>query len=365
MQLAEMKLKCTECSETRSSDAPLAAHMKCHKEPGMHACDNCSYKSNEKSHLRNHLKHTRHTGTFKEYFCTNCRIEFESEEEEKRHKETHNQQGHIFECPICGYKGKTKDIIEQHMTCHDGEEEDSEFTCQDCAFQAMNRDQLIVHLGTTHDKHTCIFCNMICNGRNELNNHIKDSHKSNTQNKHILFANSNLFVKCYTCDTEFSNQDDLKRHIKEEHKTYRPCPKFQRSQCDYDDECDLRHIVLNQGEHICFKCGIIETSKTELFKHITKKHGDIPCHKFQTNQCDFGSSKCMFSHKVNKHKKGQHELIPHQDFQNRRQITAPPETNLHQWQGSHQKNPVNQDIMALMTQMQRCLTTIQKQMMSQ
>ena len=131
--------------------------------------------------------------------------------------------------------------------------------------------------------------------------------------------------------------------------------------CDYDDECDCRLIVLDQGEHICFKCGHIETSTTELFKHITKKHGDVPCHKFQTNQCNFGAQ-CLFSHKVNKHKKGQHEHLPQQDFHNHRQIIAPPDMNIHQLQGSHQKNFLNKDLMTEMTEMQKCLQRCRKMM---
>ena len=245
--------------------------MRCHKEPGMHACDNCSYKSNEKSHLRNHLKHTRHTGTFKEYFCTNCRIEFESEAEEKRHKETHNQQGHIFECPICGYKGKTKGIIEQHMTCHDREEEDSEFTCKDCAFQAMNRDQLIVHLGTTHDKHTCIFCNIICNGRNELNIHIEKTHRKKPE------------IPCTVCNLLFKNLDDLSKHttiahtslsnFKEKQTSYKPCDYFLEDRCT-DEECRFNHTKLLQGQQICYKCGKTFTTKRGLLKHIEDTHGN-------------------------------------------------------------------------------------------
>ena len=80
---------CTECNETRSSEVNLAAHMTCHREQGIHTCDNCSYQSNEKTHLRNHLKHTRHTGTQREFVCHDCRMELKSEEELRNHKEKH------------------------------------------------------------------------------------------------------------------------------------------------------------------------------------------------------------------------------------------------------------------------------------
>ena len=92
-KLPKQKLNCTECSETRSSEAPVAAHMSCHREPGMHKCDNRTYKSNENRFLRNHLKHTQHAGTFRKYVCHDCRLEFNSEQEEKNLMENHEQDG--------------------------------------------------------------------------------------------------------------------------------------------------------------------------------------------------------------------------------------------------------------------------------
>ena len=166
----------------------MAAHMSCHREPGMNKCDDCSYKSNEKTHLRNHLKHTRHTGTFKEYVCHECRLEFYSAQEEKNHMETHALDGATaaqtdqrrieFKCPICGFTARTESKIEKHMACHDNNEEDSTFLCRDCSFQSMNRDQLLELLETKHNKYICDTCNIACASRNNLNKHIAQSHKS-------------------------------------------------------------------------------------------------------------------------------------------------------------------------------------------
>ena len=130
----QSRFNCTECSETKISEITLAAHIKCHEEPGENTCDDCTYQSNNRSELRNHLKKTRHTGTQKEFVCHECRLEFHSEEEERTHMNDHVPDGATasnsdqryqeqeeveFECPICGFTGKTKSKIEKHMTCHD------------------------------------------------------------------------------------------------------------------------------------------------------------------------------------------------------------------------------------------------------
>ena len=172
-------------------------------------------------------------------------------------------------------------------------------------------------------------------------------------------TNSGKILKCYTCREEFSDRDVLRHHIREVHGTYKPCRKFQNDRCDNDeDECDFNHIVLEQGKHICYKCGQIEGSKTNLLKHVTKKHGDIPCHKFQTNQCDFGSERCLFSHKVS-------TPTSQQGFQEPPQRNAPPEVNIVLPIVPHQKGLTNQDIMTMMTEMQMNLNIIQKQIMRQ
>ena len=107
-----------------------------------------------------------------------------------------DHDGAAFECPICGHTGNTKSKIEKHMECHDKDEEDSTFLCADCSFQSMNRDQLLEHLETKHDKHICNICNIACKSGNDLNKHTAQSHKS-----------------------------------------HKPCREFATISCDYKSEC--------------------------------------------------------------------------------------------------------------------------------
>ena len=64
-------------------------------------------------------------------------------------------------------------------------------------------------------------------------------------------------------------------------------------------DCLFHHKVLQEGEHICYKSGLIFLSTTDLIKHIKGTHGNTICHKFLRGQCTF-NSKCLFSHSVSK-----------------------------------------------------------------
>ena len=163
-----------------------------------------------------------------------------------------------FECPICGYTRNTKSQIEKHMNTHDEEEEDSR--CQECSYQTNNRDQLSEHIA-----------------------------KANKQ------ANQATF-KCTPCQLDFRNQREMNIHNRNIHrKSFKPCRNFPSNNCEYDSDCNFYHVILEQGEHICYKCADVFKDKTLLMNHISKEHGQEICKKFLENKCHFGY-KCLLRH---------------------------------------------------------------------
>ena len=64
---------------------------------------------------------------------------------------------------------------------------------------------------------------------------------------------------------------------------------------EYDNECHFHHVILNQGEHICYKCGEICNNKTLLMRHITSEHGKEQCKKIAAGSSNFGD-RCLFKH---------------------------------------------------------------------
>ena len=69
-----------------------------------------------------------------------------------------------------------------------------------------------------------------------------------------------------------------------------------KDKCDFDSDCVFNHAKLNVGQHICYMCGDIFTSKRFLMLHIKAKHGNTPCHKFPKGQCSFNDNTCIYRH---------------------------------------------------------------------
>ena len=155
---------------------------------------------------------------------------------------------HRFHCPICGLGRRTKGQVEQHVNINDKPEEDSQFNCKDCQFQTMNRDQLYQHIEMIHKKFECNLCNTFFNTRKDINVHKHETHR----------------------------------------KIYKPCRDFPSKNCEYGRECSFYHVILNQGDYICFKCGDIFKKKSHLLDHIKSDHGQETCKRFQEDKCTFG-----------------------------------------------------------------------------
>ena len=117
-----------------------------------------------------------------------------------------------------------------------------------------------------------------------LAEHMKNLHKVEKE-----------IIKCKHCELGFESKPEIKNHMKEAHKSYKLCRNFPHNRCEYDTECSFRHIILEQGKHICYRCGKISNSKTEMMKHVKETHGNIICKKFLQNECNFGS-RCLFKH---------------------------------------------------------------------
>ena len=144
--------------------------------------------------------------------------------------------------------------IIKHMKTHDMNEEDCSYNCTVCSYQSMNRDQLTEHIERTHEtENICKTCNKNCSSKAELDNHIYENHMS-----------------------------------------YKPCKNFPTNNCEYDDECRYRHVILKQGEQLCYKCGDKFSGKSFLLNHIKNMHND-PCRKHIEGKCSYGT-RCVFKH---------------------------------------------------------------------
>ena len=95
--------------------------------------------------------------------------------------------------------------------------------------------------------------------------------------------------------TKLPTKSELMEHIKS-HRSYKLCKKYAVNQCGPQSECRYQHSILPPGVHICYKCGVISSSKTDIMKHIKSSHGTEICFNFLLNKCEFIN--CMFSHSI-------------------------------------------------------------------
>ena len=232
----KISIKCKECSFTCGSMNELEEHKR----------TVCSEALIQRL-IEEDSEHTEEDNTEEE-------VETSEQGEDWVQQGRHKKK---FECPICGLGRKTKLQIEQHMRSHDKAEEDSQFTCDQCAYQTINHDQYKEHKERAHTQ-------------KEFN--------------------------CIQCETKFRTKEAMNKHKKVTHRTnYKPCQNFPLNNCEYDGDCNFYHVLLNQGQHICYKCGKISENKTLMMKHIISTHGEEECKRYMDNKCTYGE-KCFFKH---------------------------------------------------------------------
>ena len=191
------------------------------------------------------------------------------------------------------------------------------FPCEVCPKEFQQKNHLISHM-KNHESaagsHACPSCQEVCSSKADLTNHLMKHtdgdwpcHKCPLQfntrearEKHTNIAhNSNPNNECKFCGMNFVTRNTLNQHTMGNHSSFRPCSKFAINKCEFDNDCRFNHVILHEGQYICFKCGTIFSNKTAMIKHVIEKHGGIPCENFLKNQCRFPSSQCFFSHNVN------------------------------------------------------------------
>ena len=80
------------------------------------------------------------------------------------------------------------------------------------------------------------------------------------------------------------------------HKSHKPCRNYATGPCEHQsEECQFNHIILQRGQHICYKCGKTFKTQTDLINHIKITHGKELWLKFQRGECQHGN-RCIFTH---------------------------------------------------------------------
>ena len=271
---------CKICDQRNIHEMAIEIHLKSHKEEGIFKCEDCSFQTNTITILKNHTSQLKHSYTVKvqDFICEPCGIEFETENELKRHKETH----------------KTSNDLK----------------CKICAQDFTSKTQLRIHMREMH--------RMLREDWQELQTDENTPETRNIQDNEI--AN----ICCKFCEEKFHTTIEMWDHRKEIHPSHKPCINFPN--CDYAGRCVYSHKHIPEGMVRCFQCGRDFNTYAEMMIHRKNTHNDrILCKKFQQNQCNRPSDRCWFIHEMT-----QRSVLTNQnpDFQSRIVNQAPPGTQI-------------------------------------
>ena len=215
--------------------------------------------------------------------CSQCDKTLESQGMLDAHTQVH--KSNIHECDSCGSKFQMKSDLEIHVKSSHREviNEQYEWNCNDCSFQASEPSELINHL--------------------KLKAHQPSEHCDKKQ----LFKE---YKRCYTCNLEVDGYYNLMNHRKEKHPSNRKCRYFPDGKCHRGSTCWFVHAedLMDVDEsfskvdpvHKCYICGNVFKTKDGLKKHRKNEHPENiqVCEKFISKKCDRTDEECWYKHKL-------------------------------------------------------------------
>ena len=180
----------------------------------------------------------------------------------RSHKQIHVLE---FKCAVCKLERDSKARLERHMKNHI---EDRDWTCDGCAYQCSDQNDLLNHLLEKRDHSTTLLDHL-------LNKNVYDRRD-----------------KCNLCGEMFESKTSLHSHLLSNHKTYKPCNKMPN--CT-GEECRFNHEEVTEGVHLCYQCGYESLSRSELMGHMRQEHTMPVCKHYLKGKCTF-HERCWYSH---------------------------------------------------------------------
>lgn len=258
------KHKCGKCMKIYSSVEILKKHLKtCGRSESfklslLHlSCDSCSYKTDRKSRLSNHIlaKHLPRDPNLNK--CKKCGRSYSWRSDLLKHLKICNKSKDIkkslqrYSCDLCAFKSDRKYRLADHIQVKHLPKILSSQKCQKCNKSCSRRSTLQNHLkicgkskNLKHSmlRYSCDHCAYKSDKKQRIADHIYA--------KHLKRASS--LNKCSKCDKSFSERSNFLRHSKR-------CGKSK----------DFMNSLLR---YLCGHCEFKGYTKQNLANHIQTKH---------------------------------------------------------------------------------------------
>ncbi|CAH1990823.1 unnamed protein product [Acanthoscelides obtectus] len=247
------KLKELTDENTSKKDA-----LKDAKEKKKHHCSECPYKTDRRNCLDIHrLRHSKEGA--KIFVCTTCKFQSYLEKSYTRHLNIHNKNSKKIYCHLCDYKASRKDLLNQHMLCHDRSNKKM-YSCNICDYKSVYksgiRSHSLVHEKSHRPHYICYYCNFKTHDKGTLKKHIQRHLKRLTP------------FKCPSCMNEYSLKTSRDEHILRIHP-------------------NLSHLVTSKV-HNCSVCSY-KTTQTGGLRSHQMKHSKENAEIFKCKICDYSS----------------------------------------------------------------------------
>ena len=225
-------------------------------------------------------------------------------------------------------------ILEEKSTSKEHIDEahtEKQFTCEECKFPAITKEELKKHMSNRHankiaigeksdfkttrrykvhsqanGKHSeeefnCDGCDFQATTQLQLNKHTNLKHRNKGQELEDV-------IHCKHCEEQFSEIWNLMKHRKVAHRnTVAFCKNKLADTCRFNSEsCWWRHEAIdgeqqNTGRVECYICNKTFEAKGDMMIHRKQMHINIVkmCKNFQQNSCSFRDQFCWYRHDDN------------------------------------------------------------------
>ncbi|KAH1010275.1 gastrula zinc finger protein XlCGF8.2DB [Dendroctonus ponderosae] len=252
---APVRRKCNVCN---ISFKFLGRHLETH---GPYNCTDCLINFPTQEMYDDHLGDV-HTTNNESVTCGDCGLNCSSLIKLAIHHYKHTEK---YTCPICNFtvKGKHKHTLVNHIKRHQGH---YAFSCEICGHGLISKTALISHMEIHAGipKYECEFCHKKFTVKRYLDVHRSLNHKKE------LFGIEQSF-QCEICGRNFSFQKSLVRHLSSIHDIGKDrtvdCPVCNKKIVNNHNL--KKHMRVHTGEKLfcCDVCGKAFAERKYLQKH--------------------------------------------------------------------------------------------------